>query len=110
MSNKLDPRWQELAGPLSQSDPYQEASNAALRRILQHPYLPGAVRWAGVHSPHLYRQVIVDGPEAIHKSWTEQAPMDQFQRILDSWVDAHKHLCQLYSEETWLVQRHEKAR
>lgn len=77
------------------SDPYWQAAMDAWRRIAGHACLPGTMRWLRRANPWLYKRLMEDLPRQIDKLWDAGAPLDQFQDVLDRWVDAHSEACGL---------------
>lgn len=81
------------------SDTYHELCRDALRRICEHEFLPGAIRWAERDAPALYQRATAELPQKIHDYWTARVPLEDFKRLLDEWVEAHAALCSAY--RTW---------
>jgi hypothetical protein len=77
-----------------EKDPYRRAAQAALARMLEHPYPPFALLWASVWHPQAYDYVVSNGPDLIHDLWTKHAPLADFQCALDSVVKTHRQLCE----------------
>ncbi len=91
------------------ADPYWQAAMDAWRRIAEPACLPGAVRWLEKHQPALYRELMEELPGEIGRSWDARAPLDQFQYVLDRWVDAHREACVAYERFSAQGPRNTKA-
>ncbi len=83
----------ELAG---WHDPYAEAAERALGRISRPEYPAGMIHWLCEASPRLYAELTERLPEAAHRLWEANAPMEQFEQVLTALVKGHHTACQLY--------------
>ena len=77
-------------------DPYWQRADKALKRICVRPYLPGAIQWLKRANPVLHRILTQDLLRQIDKLWDVRAPLDEFQAVLDKWVEVHAHVVKLY--------------
>lgn len=78
------------------SDPYQDLARRALDRICQSAQPVGMVPWLRQNHPALYEELIVRLPDDIHRLWVERAPLGEFERILEVWIEAHRTGCEMY--------------
>src|SRR5215471_10514555 len=76
------------------ADPYQDLARAALAKVTDQPV--GMVSWLRQNHPALYDELIVGIPDEIHRLWNGRAPLDEFQHILDLWLEAHRTGCEVY--------------
>ena len=77
-------------------DPYWQRADKALKRICVRPYLPGAIQWLKRANSVLHRILTQDLLRQIDKLWDVRAPLDEFQAVLDKWVEVHAHVVKLY--------------
>jgi hypothetical protein len=77
-------------------DPYQEHARASLARICRPDYPAGLIPWLGEKHPPLYEELTARLPDEIHRLWVERASLEQFDRILGLWLEAHRTACELY--------------
>jgi hypothetical protein len=77
-------------------DPYQERARASLARICRSDYPAGLIPWLGEKHPPLYEELTARLPDEIHRLWVERASLEQFDRILGLWLEAHRTACELY--------------
>src|ERR1700694_2389478 len=70
-------------------DPYQERARASLARICRSDYPDGLIPWLGEKHPSLYDELTAHLPDEIHRLWVERASLEQFDRILGLWLEAH---------------------
>ncbi len=80
----------------SRGDVYGHLAEKALKRICVRPYLPGAIQWLKGANPVLHRILTQDLLRQIDKLWDGRAPLDEFQAVLDKWVNAHAQVVKLY--------------
>jgi hypothetical protein len=77
-------------------DPYQELARAYLSKICRDDYPAGMIPWLGNSHAALYHDLTSALPDEIHKLWAEKAPITEFDRILNIWLEAHRTACDLY--------------
>lgn len=78
-------------------DPYQKRAWAVLAKI--RPDCPiGMIPWLGERHPTLYDELTARLPDEIHRLWAEKAPLEEFERILSIWLEAHRTACELYEK------------
>lgn len=76
--------------PQPTREDYHRLATAALRRIGAMPHLPAALRWLEHAHPDRYHELFHDLRDAIDALWDARAPLADFERALDAWVDAHQ--------------------
>ena len=76
------------------TDPYQELVRATLAKASDQPV--GMVPWLRQNRPMLYDKLAVQLPDKIHRLWKERAPLVEFERILDLWLEAHRTGCKMF--------------
>src|SRR6516164_4407397 len=76
------------------TDPYQELVRSTLAKVSDQPV--GMVPWLRQSRPMLYEELVVKLPDKIHRLWVGQAPLAEFQRILDLWLEAYRASCEVY--------------
>jgi hypothetical protein len=54
------------------------------------------VPWLRENQPALYDQLVSNLPDEIHRLWEGQAPLDEFQRIIDIWLEAYRTGFEMY--------------
>ena len=69
---------------------YCQKLNRAKARIAEHPHYDGLVPWLKRDHSSLYCSFYVDIPRRIDELWKAGAPIEEFQALLDGWVDVHK--------------------
>jgi len=79
-------------------DPYTARAEAALRQLCQPDYPAGMILWLDTAYPELYAELTSRLPDEVHRLWSEHAPLDEFQRILDRLLETHERACALYRE------------
>ena len=86
-------------------DPYQKLAVACLAKICRPDYPASMVPWLREAHPCLYAELMTNLPDEIHRLWSERAPLDEFERILSLWGEAHRTSCELYLKSKGTVQR-----
>jgi hypothetical protein len=76
------------------TDPYQELVRATLAKVSDQPF--GMVPWLKENLPMLYEELTTQLPDEIHRLWEGRAPLVEFKRILDLWLEAHRASCEVY--------------
>ena len=76
------------------ADPYQELVRATLAKVSDQPF--GMVPWLKENLPMLYEELTTQLPDEIHRLWEGRAPLVEFKRILDLWLEAHRASCEVY--------------
>jgi hypothetical protein len=79
-----------LRGPV-----YAEMARAALSRM-HHQHVDGVIRWIEQERPDLYQHLMVVLFEKINEMWNAQAPVEQFQKMLEEFAQAHAKACAEY--------------
>jgi hypothetical protein len=88
--------WSETELPLY--DPYAERMRAALCQMNPPGCPSGMVLWLATAHPHFYAQLTSRLPDEIHRLWTERAPLQAFEALLEHTVSLHRQSCALYQE------------
>jgi hypothetical protein len=57
------------------------------------------IKWLESQNPTLYAVLTDNLPRQIEKLWSEACPEDEFQEVLDRWVEMHAAACALYAFE-----------
>ena len=68
-----------------------------LAKVVDQPV--GILPWLRQNHPALYGQLVNSIPDDIHRLWAGQAPLDEFERVLDLWRVAHETACEMYRKE-----------
>jgi hypothetical protein len=89
----------------SPADPYQKLAVACLAKICRPDYPAGMVPWVRDAHPSLYAELMTNLPDEIHRLWVEGAPLDEFERILNIWLEAHRTGCELYVKSKGTARR-----
>jgi len=79
------------------ADPYQDLARAMLAKLTDQPV--GMVPWLRQNYQGLYEELIIRLPDEIHSLWEEQAPLTEFEHILDLWLVAHRTACEIFRKE-----------
>lgn len=77
---------------------YQAAVRKTLDRIVQRHHPPSALLWASLWLPVQYDYFVYTAPNLLHEMWTNQAPLDEFQMILDALVQTHDEICTKFEQ------------
>lgn len=77
---------------------YQAAVRQALDRIAQRHAPPDALLWSSVWLPSKSNYVVNTAPNLIHELWANEAPLDEFQLILDALVETHGEICTKFEQ------------
>jgi len=80
-------------------DPYQDLARAALAQICRPDYPADMIPWLEQHHPNLYHELTCALLDEIHRLWTDHAPLAEFQRILDLWLEAHRTACEIFRKD-----------
>jgi hypothetical protein len=54
------------------------------------------VEWLKKNRPMVYEEFVVRLPEKIHLLWAGRAPLSEFERILDLFLEASRTSCDVY--------------
>jgi acetoacetate decarboxylase len=90
---------------LSATD-YHARVEATLQAVCRPDYQAGIIPWLEQGNPALYEDLTSRLPDLIHRLWEAQAPLEEFQRVVDEWLAAHRRACDLYHEH-WRGTCHE---
>ncbi len=75
---------------------YHASVEAALRTVCRPDYPAGVIPWLRKGDPALYEELTSRLPDLIHWLWTGHAPPEEFQRVVDEWLAAHRRACLLF--------------
>lgn len=78
-------------------DPYQQRLREVLLQTAKPDYPAGMVHWLETGNPRLYEEITGRLPDLIHCLWAARAPIEEFQRVVDQWLAAHRGACSLFS-------------
>jgi hypothetical protein len=78
------------------SDPYAVRVRVALLQINAPAYPAGMVPWIDTVRPDLYAELTARLPDEIQRLWSERAPLEQFESVLERIVSLHRLCCELY--------------
>lgn len=95
---KVNQVFAEKPVPPYCADPYAERMQAAIRAVCRPDYPAGMVPWLAEHEPALYEELTGRLRDEINWLWDAHAPIEEFQRVLDAWIEAHRQGCALYRE------------
>ena len=76
------------------TDPYQELVRATLAKVSDQPV--GIVPWLEQNRPTLYEELAVTLFDKIHRLWEGRAPLVEFERILNLWLETYRTGCEMY--------------
>jgi hypothetical protein len=54
--------------------------------------------WLGESCPILYVELTEGLPNEIQRLWEAKSPVEEFQKVLDNWVEAHRTGCEMYEK------------
>jgi hypothetical protein len=77
------------------TDAYAEKFRTAIRSVNSSDCPAGLIKWLRETYPILYLELVDTLPNEIHRLWSEHAPLEEFERILDVWVEAHRTACEM---------------
>ena len=77
-------------------DPYAEKLQAAFQQVCQPDYPVGMVPWLGEVNPRLYAELTERLPNEMQTLWELRAPLEQFERVVDRWLETQRQGCALY--------------
>ena len=103
VKGKVAPLLEELRGQRQRLIPlvcdhggYCQKLNRAKARIAEHPHYDGLVPWLKRDHSSLYCSFYVDTPRRIHELYKAGAPIEEFQALLNGWIDVHKQGVDFY--------------
>jgi hypothetical protein len=91
----ISPRAAQTTLETSDID-YHARVEAALDAVCRPDYPPGMILWLDRADPCLYNRLICSLPNLISRLWSEHAPLDDFQRVVDEWLATHRRACSLF--------------
>jgi len=81
-------------------DAYAERLRVALLSVCNPSYPAGLIPWLGEHRPDLYHMLITTIPDTLHKLWSSNGPIEQFEAALATWRRAHEEAIRAYNKAT----------
>jgi hypothetical protein len=87
----------ESHNPTAFGGAYHQRVRQALRAIAALDFPEGTVAWVEREYPTLYGRMMVIPWVLIDKLWNDGAPIQQFQSVLDDWVQACHEAKDLYT-------------
>jgi hypothetical protein len=85
------------SNPTAFGGPYHQRVRQALRAIAALEFPEGTVAWVEREYPTLHSRMMVVPWIEIDKLWSNGAPIQQFQNVLDDWVQACHEAKVLYT-------------
>jgi hypothetical protein len=89
-------------------DAYGERLGNAMQSLASPEYPAGMIVWLGDACPILYTELTERLPDKIQRLWEAQAPLDEFERVLDLWKEAHRTGCRIYRQHLVAEKRGER--
>ncbi len=89
-------RDQDGACPLD--DEYSLRLRAAIQEVCGPDYPAGMIPWLREAYPILHVELTDGLPNEIQRLWEAQVPTEEFQNVLDIWVEAHRMACEMYEK------------
>jgi hypothetical protein len=86
-------------------DPYAERLGAAMREVARPDYPAGMIPWLGEAHPVLYAELTEGLPNAMQRLWSAHAPLEDFDRIIGLWLEAHQTACGLFKAAGQILRR-----
>jgi hypothetical protein len=80
------------------SDPYWQVAMKAQVRLAELGWVFGIGKWLKEADPGLYSNLYIETPGKIDRLWESHGSMDEFQAVLDEWVEAHRQALSLWIE------------
>jgi len=68
-----------------------------MREVARPDYPAGMILWLGEANPGIYAELTVGLPDELQRLWSGRAPLEDFDRILGLWVEAHRTACELFT-------------
>jgi hypothetical protein len=89
---------QKPAPPIADED-YHARVEAALGAVCRPDYPAGMILWLEKRDPVLYDDLTCRLPDLIDWLWNAHAPLEEFQRIVKSWLASHRRASELYRRQ-----------
>ena len=83
-----------------QTDAYSEKFQTAIQKVISSDCPAGVIQWLREAYPVLYAELVDKLPDEIHRMWSERARLDEFERIFNVWVQAHRTACEMFESST----------
>lgn len=77
-------------------DPYWKIAQAALDQIAAILFPEGVWEWLEHHQNALYTELQDSLPAEIDRLWDNSAPLQDFEIVLERWVNAHRDACKIF--------------
>ena len=71
-------------------DIYLEKLRAAMLSICREDYPAGMIPWLDSEYPERYVELTKSLPDRMRVEWQAEVPIDQFQKTVDLWLEAHR--------------------
>ena len=75
---------------------YHASVEARLRAVCRLDYQAGMIPCLQKGDPALYEELTSRLPDFIHKLWAARAPLEEFEHVVNAWLDAHRRACESY--------------
>jgi hypothetical protein len=110
MGRYLDLAWrasQGRAGVLTyerneineeRGDAYAKRLRALMQPIRSPDYPGGMIPWLDDACPILYTELTERLPKEMQRLWEARAPLDEFERVVDLWMEALQTACKMYEQ------------
>ena len=69
-----------------------------MRELARPDYPVGMIPWLGEAYPILHVELTDGLPNEMQRLWEAQVPVEEFQKVLDIWVEAHQMACEMYEK------------
>ena len=69
-----------------------------MREVARPHYPAGMIRWLREAYPILHVELTEGLPNQMQRLWEAQVPVEDFQKVLDTWVEAHPMGCEMYEK------------
>jgi len=80
-------------------DLYADRLGAAMQSLARPEYPAGMIPWLGEAHPALYAELTARLPDEIQRLWEAHASIDDFQSVIDLWIEAYRTGCEMYQRE-----------
>jgi hypothetical protein len=80
------------------TDPYAQRLRTAMRELVHREYAAGMIIWLRQACPALYLELTEGLPNKMQSIWEAQAPVEEFQNVVNIWLKAHRTSCEIYEK------------
>ncbi len=77
---------------------YHARVETALGVICRPDYPPGMILWLETADSDLYDRLTCRLPNLISGLWNAHAPLNEFQTVVDEWLNSHERACTLFRD------------